>query len=136
MSNFKIAVKSFIVNRNKELLIIKRVSNDLHSPGIWEIPGGRLKEGEDPFEGLKRETKEETDLNITILNPISVHHFTRDDGQNITMITFYCNPLTEEVKLSEEHTEYLWVPIENANQRLAKEFHKDVEIFQRFFLRD
>jgi len=30
-----------------------------HKPGTWDIPGGRLELGEDPFLGLKRETHEE-----------------------------------------------------------------------------
>ncbi len=32
--------------------------------GFWDIPGGFLDEGEDPLEGLRRELKEETGLEI------------------------------------------------------------------------
>jgi ADP-ribose pyrophosphatase YjhB (NUDIX family) len=32
--------------------------------GFWDIPGGFLEEGEDPREGLRRELKEETGLEI------------------------------------------------------------------------
>jgi len=56
MDNFRVAAKSFVIKDN-HLLLIKRRPNDVHKPGVWEIPGGRLEPGENPFEGLKRETK-------------------------------------------------------------------------------
>ena len=105
MENFRIAVKSFIVDNEGKLLLIRREDKDPHTPGVWEIPGGRLDLGEDPFEGLKRETKEETGVDIEVLNPLRVHHFTRDDDQKITMITFLCKPLSNSVVLSKEHTD-------------------------------
>ena len=40
--NHGIAVKSFIINSNNELLLIKRRSNDVHSPGQWDIPGAAV----------------------------------------------------------------------------------------------
>ncbi len=114
MTNFRIAVKSFIVNNENKLLLLKRRSNDVHKPGQWDIPGGRLELGEDPFLGLKRETKEETNLDIDIVSPLHVQHFTRDDGQKITMLIFLCKPSHNNLKLSEEHTEHSWV---NLNQK-------------------
>ena len=69
--NPSLAVKSFIVNNKGELLIIKRDSNDVHCAGNWEIPGGRLDPGEDPFEGLKRETKEA----VCVADADSMAHF-------------------------------------------------------------
>lgn len=112
--NFRIAVKSFIVNNENKVLLIKRRSNDIHKPGQWDIPGGRLELGEDPFLGLKRETKEETNLDIDIVSPLHVQHFTRDDGQKITMLIFLCKPTNNNLKLSEEHTDYSWI---NLNQK-------------------
>ena len=131
--NFRLAAKSFIVKDNN-LLIIKRRLSDVQKPSIWEIPGGRLELGEDPFEGLKRETKEETGLDIEVLNPLSVRYFTRDDNQRITMIIFYCKPLTSEVKLSDEHTDFEWVDLNNCKEKLADFFHKDVDAFNKLFL--
>jgi len=135
MNNFRIAVKSFIVNNRNELLLIKRRDNDPHTPGAWEIPGGRLELGEDPFEGLKRETKEETGLDVEVLNPLKVHHFTREDGQKITMITFLCKPVSNSVNLSKEHTNYLWAGLDNAISKLHSAFHEEVKIFKNNFLK-
>ena len=128
-----IAVKSFIVNNNKEVLIVKRDDRDPHSPGFWEFPGGRLNEGENPFEGLKRETKEETNLSIDVLNPLKVHHFTRDDGQIITLISFLCKPLTTSILLSEEHSEFEWCLLDEAISKVHPAFQDEINLFKKYF---
>jgi 8-oxo-dGTP diphosphatase len=106
-NNSRNAVKAFIINDGK-VLLIKRRSNDIHKPGGWDIPGGRLELNEDPYTGLIREVKEEVQLEIEILFPIDIHYFTRDDGQQVTLMIFCCKPLSTKVTLSEEHTEYRW----------------------------
>ncbi len=129
--NARLAVKSFIIDNNK-LLVIKRRLNDVQKPGIWEIPGGRLDIGEDPFSGLKRETKEETNLDIEIIKPLNVRHFTRDDKQTITLMIFLCKPLHNNIKLSEEHTDFDWIKVDD--NKLDDFYKKEVEMFKKFEL--
>lgn len=133
MDPFRLAVKAFIVNQKRQLLIIKRRPNDVHKPGVWDLPGGRLELGENPFDGLKRETKEEINLGIEILNPLQIHHFTRDDGQKITMIVFLCKSSISKVRLSEEHTDYKWVSIDDAKSLLVPNFHREVDYYKKYF---
>ncbi|MFH1316209.1 MAG: NUDIX domain-containing protein [Candidatus Woesearchaeota archaeon] len=133
MVNPSLAVKAFILNDKDEILLIKRVSNDIHAPSVWEIPGGRLDPGENPFEGLKRETKEETGLEIDIKHPIQVDHFTRDDGQIITMVIFLCNPLTNSVKLSKEHTDFEWSDLGTAKSKVHPAFKRIIEHYESNF---
>ena len=135
MKRLGLAVKSFIINDKKELLLIKRQDNEVHCPGAWEVPGGRLELGENPFDALKRETKEETSLDIEILNPLRVNFFERDDGQAITMISFLCRPVSNSVVLSEEHTDYKWIEIDKAFYTIHQAFRKDLEIFKNNFLK-
>lgn len=127
-NNFRIAVKSFIVKDNK-VLLLKRRQNDPHKAGTWDIPGGRLELGENPFEGIKRETKEETNLDIDVHMPLDIHHFTRDDGQQITMLIFLCNTPTNNITLSEEHTDHNWQPIEN-KENLPEWLHPVLENYK------
>lgn len=74
--------------------------------------------GEDPLEGLKRETREETSLEIDIVLPLEVRHFTREDGQIITMIIFLCKLAGGELQLSQEHQAYDWVDVEKDGGKL------------------
>ena len=53
----------YILNKNNELLIVHPT---LHKPNInWGIPKGKIDEGETYWETAIRETKEETNLDIT-----------------------------------------------------------------------
>jgi mutator protein MutT len=128
--NFRIATKAFIVNKNK-LLIIKREPKDVQKPNIWEIPGGRIDLGEDPYLGLMREIKEETGLYIQPICPLSVRHFERDDGQIITILVFFCELTGGQLKLSEEHSESEWIELDKCKEKLTDFFHKEVNLFER-----
>jgi|SRR3989338_4911969 len=132
--NFRVAVKAFIVKDNK-LFIIKREEKDIQSPNIWEIPGGRLELGEDPYLGLIREIREETGMLVEILYPLSVRHFMRDDGQVITMIIFLCKPQTSFVKLSSEHSKFEWEEIEKSKEKLTEFFHEEIDLFNKLELK-
>jgi len=133
MDNFRIAVKSFIINNDK-LLLVKRATDDVMKPSVWEIPGGRLSLGEDPKEGLKREVKEETGIDIEVLHPINVRHFVRSDKQTITMLIFLCRAEDREVKLSEEHSDFVWASIDDCKEKLTDFFHPEVDIYNKLEL--
>lgn len=125
----EIAVKAFIVN-DDNLMVIKRSLDDNFNPGIWEIPGGRVKGGEDPHLALKRETKEETGLSIRILKPLNVQHFKKNPNLAITMIIFLCTCDSTDVKLSPEHSNFKWVPVNTAKKYLAEFFHNEIDIYK------
>ena len=133
MEDFRISVKSFIVSKEEKLFLLKRRDSDSHTPGAWEIPGGRLEKGEDPFEGLKRETREESGLEVSVESPLKVHHFTRDDGQKITMITFLCRPETNSPCVGEEHTDYKWADIEKAEEIIHPAFREEIEVYRNLY---
>lgn len=79
-----------------------------------------MESGENPFSGLKRETLEEAGIEIDIKKPLDVHYFVRDDGQQITMIIFLCEPRSNEIKLSEEHTEFKWIELTSPLDQFPK----------------
>lgn len=110
------AAKSFMMRDGRVLMLLRR-QNDVHKPGTWDIPGGRLQSGENPYHGVARETVEETHVPITVEQILDVQHFTRDDGQVITMMIFLCRAATDGVQLSEEHTAYEWVEPPEAVRR-------------------
>jgi 8-oxo-dGTP pyrophosphatase MutT (NUDIX family) len=133
MVDFRLAVKAFIVNKNR-LFILKREKRDVQKPNIWEIPGGRLELGEDPILGLMREIREETGLYVRPLCPLSIRHFQRDDKQLITMIVFYCRSINGFLKLSGEHSDYEWIKLKSCKKKLTPFFHKEVDIFHKLKL--
>ena len=62
----QIAQKAFIINEKGQVLLVQYPNNDLHVGGKWDLPGGRLNEGETPLEGLKREVREEIGQDIEV----------------------------------------------------------------------
>lgn len=128
--DFRLAIKAFIVNKGK-LFVVKRAKDDIQSPNIWEIPGGRLKPGEDPILGMMREVREETGMYVKVCCPMTVRHFKREDGQIITMIIFLCKPSGGFIKLSEEHSDYLWMEIKEYKSKLTDFFHKEVLVYKK-----
>jgi len=112
--NWGIGVKAVIFEDGK-ILMIRRRLNDPHNPGQWDLPGGRINPVEVPQDGLIRETKEETNLDIKVLLPLDIQHFTRQDGQIINLIFFLCKKTSNKIKLSEEHIEHSWVSIQDQN---------------------
>ena len=87
----RVIVSAIIENDKGEILIGKKHSNKGVYLDAWHIPGGGIKEGERIEEGLKREIKEETNLEITDIQPI---HFSDDTTARIQ----YCN--TEEIQMT------------------------------------
>lgn len=111
MKNQRFATKALIVNDGK-VLLIKRSDKEEVYTGLWDIPGGRLKLGEPPHDGLKREAVEEIGIEVEIQKPWHVWDFTTDKGETqVIGITFICSIKPGAIKLSEEHTEYLWATL-------------------------
>ena len=54
-----------LIRKNKKFLISKRFKNKFLG-GLWELPGGKIKKGESARQCLKREIKEELDIQINI----------------------------------------------------------------------
>jgi len=80
MKEMYVALKALIV-KNGKILIIKRSSKEDVFANEWDLPGGKLKFGENPVNGLKREVFEETDLKIKVVKPISVWTFLKNSGK-------------------------------------------------------
>lgn len=109
----RIIVSGFI-NNNGKFLLVRRAANDSSYPEFWEIPGGKLEINETPHEGLLRELKEETGINVDIISPISVAHFTIPaKNTQYIQINFLCYPNSEiNITLSQEHSDFAWITFE------------------------
>ena len=100
------AVKGLIKYNNK-FLIIK--SSDPKFEGPFDLPGGRIEEGEEKEEALKREVKEETGLDVHIIRPIYNTTIKYSHIGELNLTTFLCSTTKNEIKLSHEHSEFKWI---------------------------
>jgi 8-oxo-dGTP diphosphatase len=49
-----------------KFLIGKRKEDNKNNPNMWELPGGKVEEGESPFEAINREWMEELNIGVKI----------------------------------------------------------------------
>lgn len=113
--------RSFVINKNGELLLIKRTINERVGPGLWEIPGGKLDEGQDISHALEREVFEETNLLVTPL--LRTGYFESEiiangpyKGMPYIVIVGISKVVAGTVKISEEHDEFCWVKFKDFNK--------------------
>jgi len=59
----KVAVGA-IIFKNEKILLVKRTKSP--AKGMWAVPGGKIKAGETMQEALKREIKEEANLEVEV----------------------------------------------------------------------
>ncbi len=56
-----IIVTAALISESGRILVTQR-KKGVHQGLLWEFPGGKVKEGEDPREALRRELQEELDV--------------------------------------------------------------------------
>ncbi len=60
-----VIVAAALVRERGRILVTQRKEGSSHGL-LWEFPGGKVEEGEDPREALKRELKEELDVDANV----------------------------------------------------------------------
>lgn len=98
---YRISSHIWIVNDNKELLIQKRALTEKRFPGKWSQTGGGVITEETSLDTVKRETKEELNLNINDNEIFYIGSYTRKkDIVDVWLVEKNVN--INEVKLQEE----------------------------------
>ena len=103
----------------------------LHYPhGHWDLPKGKIEEGETLQQAALRELKEETGLSAHIMDGFQeqLGYFFRHDGQLIQKsVYFFVGEASEgQVILSYEHIGFEWLPYDQAIERLTFENAQEV----------
>lgn len=100
-----------ILFMGNEVLMMKRTKEPL----AWGPPAGHLKIGESYEAGIYREVLEETGLACDPIMPVDVWQGIHR-GRRVTNVTFVCEVDSLKVVLSEEHSEFEWVPIDQLKE--------------------
>jgi len=117
-----------IIEKDGKILILKRAKTEDCFKEMWDIPGGKIKFGEMPEEALKREVKEETNLEIEIVKPVRIWSFFKNENTQVFGVTVLCKYKSGEVKLSKEHSDFKWIkPEEIENYNIHEGIKKDVK---------
>jgi len=120
---FHVTVKGIVAYDGK-LLLLKKVKPSKDNYGYWELPGGGMEYNESPMEAVKREVLEETGLEVDVEGAVSTFHVVRKEKE-IVGIIFLCYAKNNHVKLSAEHTDYVFVTQDESEQYLASGLVQD-----------
>lgn len=124
----QVGVKVLLKNPNGKYLLLHRSAKkypEVSNP--WDSVGGRIHTGTSLLENLKREVKEETDLEI-IGEPrlLKAQDILRIEGKHIVRLTHVAET-SGEPTLDEEHDDYQWLTIEEIKQQPGLDVYlKDV----------
>lgn len=80
-----VSVAGIVINDVGQVLVIRRRDN-----GHWEPPGGVLELGEQFEEGVRREVREETGLNVHVERLTGVY---KNLTAGVVALVFRCHPL-------------------------------------------
>ena len=98
-------IQKVVVKKDDKYLILLRSKDAEFFPECWDFPGGKLEENEEPYDGIEREVKEETNLDVRATGVLGVYEYFLEEKKEELIFTVYSiEIISGEVKLSSEHS--------------------------------
>jgi 8-oxo-dGTP diphosphatase len=112
-----------VVRVGDECLVLKKKTE---YGGYFDIPGGRIDDGETLTETLRRELSEELPtLGVySVAGPIEAYRLSKniEDDRGLVLIFYLVDAEPFTVALSNEHDGHLWVDIDTVQDLLREEY--------------
>lgn len=124
---------AFILNDKNELLLQKR--NKAPEKEYWSIPGGKVEMFETFYQAVKREVKEETGVDIEIINFLGIcDHIILNEKTHWVSPSFLCKIIKGEPKIMEplKHTEMKWFPLNQLPEKLTITTQKAIDCYKKY----
>ncbi len=107
-----VAVGAVIEDGDGRVLLVKHVPQ---RGGFWQkkwiCPGGRLQWAESIEAGIRREVREETNLEISLTHPlVPFERIESGEGLHVIYIDYLARLVSGELKVGDDVGEALWVP--------------------------
>jgi 8-oxo-dGTP diphosphatase len=116
-----VATKAVLMNSNGRVLIVRESGayDEGTNEGKWDVVGGRIDVNESLLEGLKREVKEESGLEIEVDRVLSANdkfQIIKGEEVHIVRIFYLCRAKEGKVELSEDHDRFEWIDSRNCGE--------------------
>jgi mutator protein MutT len=98
-----------VVEKEGRYLITQRKFND-HLGGIWEFPGGKIKQGESDQDCVVRELKEELGIEVKVGQHLDTIHYTYPDRK--IELRFYACSLSSGDPQAIDVQDFRWAKAE------------------------
>jgi ADP-ribose pyrophosphatase YjhB (NUDIX family) len=126
-----VAVGAVIEDDKDRILLVKhRKERGGYWQGKWICPGGELEFGEDIKEGIKREVKEETNLEVELVRPLvpfdRIVEIDGKTGLHVIYIDYIARLVGGKLKAGSDVGEVLWVDKEDIS-KMWRDLHEDTQ---------
>ncbi|ASK65906.1 DNA mismatch repair protein MutT [Brachybacterium avium] len=119
-----------IIRRSNTVFAARR-NTDRSAGGLWEFPGGKVEPGETPEEALKRELREELDIDVSVGR--FVDKSISDVAGVVIELSCYTATLVDtEPTSSTDHDAMAWIDLNDLDQ--FEWAPGDVPIIERLIL--
>jgi 8-oxo-dGTP diphosphatase len=88
-----------LIEKDGKILAAKRNKNKSEG-GYWELPGGKIRENEDPQSAIIREIKEEIDLDVEVIDELEAITYDYPD-KTVLLMPFLCKGKVDNLKALE-----------------------------------
>lgn len=122
---FLVGVTGVIFNDKHEVLLFKHSYREIE----WSLPGGFLKGGEHPKQGLEREILEESGLIVKVMKII---HTTEDSDTARLDLSYFGIFVKGEFKASAEVVEYGFFPLSKLPELIPDQYTQIEEGYNRY----
>ncbi|PQJ75210.1 (deoxy)nucleoside triphosphate pyrophosphohydrolase [Polaribacter gangjinensis] len=107
-----INVTCAIIEHNEKIVVVQR-SEFMNLPLKWEFPGGKIENNETEEACIKREIKEELNIEIELISRLSPVTY-KYPSFEIKLIPFIAKYINGEINLS-EHKQFDWLTKDRLN---------------------
>ncbi|MFZ1075625.1 MAG: NUDIX hydrolase [Minisyncoccia bacterium] len=110
MTTLQVGVKALLKNPEGRYLLVKRNSEKYkNARGSWDIVGGRIEPGTPLVENLRREVREETQLEINSEPRLICAQDILLPEKHVVRLTYTADTQEEPVLDTSENIEYKWL---------------------------
>ncbi|NKY26971.1 NUDIX domain-containing protein [Nocardia gamkensis] len=117
-----------VVQHDGKVLLLQRPADDFMG-GIWELPSGKVDDGESLDHALIREVKEESGLDVTVIRSyLGEFDYQSGSGKKSRQFNFTVEVVNSDKIVLTEHDAYTWIklteepPVTEAVQEVLRRF--------------
>ncbi len=120
--SWPISVKGILARNDKVLVLMNERSE-------WELPGGRVEDGQTLEDALKREWSEETGLQVRVDRLVDAGFYTPTARARTVLLAIWlvvdAGAVLDPV-ISDEHREYLWADLNHLPENLPQMYRRAI----------